>query len=78
MKVEKTTVGQLINDRGIEWEVIAVYPHYVRARRVWKEDEEHLSEQFKCFDYGQLVMLHLEYDGYAEKEEQNNDDAEGL
>ena len=74
MKVEKTTVGQLINDRGIEWEVVAVYPHYVRCKRVWKEDEEHKAEQTRCFDYGMLVMLHLEYDGYAEKEEQNNDD----
>lgn len=62
MKVEKTTVGQIINDHGIEWEVIAVYPHYVRARRLW-DGEEHLCEQYKCFDIGLLVTYGYEDGG---------------
>ena len=62
MKVEKTIVGQIINDHGIEWEVIAVYPHYVRARRLW-DGEEHLCEQYKCFDTGLLVTYGYEDGG---------------
>ena len=62
MKVEKTIVGQIINDHGIEWEVIAVYPHYVRARRLW-DGEEHLCEQYKCFDIGLLVTYGYEDGG---------------
>lgn len=62
MKVEKTIVGQIINDHGIEWEVVAVYPHYVRAKRLW-DGEEHFCEQIKCFDRGQLVIMGYENGG---------------
>ena len=63
MKVEKTTVGQIIKDpTGCSWEVEAVYPHYVRARRLW-DGEEHLCEQYKCFDTGLLVTYGYEDGG---------------
>ena len=63
MNVTNVTVGQVIKDpAGISWEVEAVYPHYVRAKRVW-DGEEHLCEQYKCFDTGLLVTYGYEDGG---------------
>ena len=63
MVIERTTIGQIIKDpAGISWEVEAVYPHYVRARRLW-DGEEHLCEQYKCFDIGLLVTYGYEDGG---------------
>ena len=64
MNVTNVTVGQIIKDpAGISWEVEAVYPHYVRCKRVWEEGEEHLCEQYKCFDTGLLVTYGYEDGG---------------
>lgn len=63
MNVTNVTVGQIIKDpAGISWEVEAVYPHYVRAKRLW-DGEEHLCEQYKCFDIGLLVTYGYEDGG---------------
>lgn len=63
MNVTNVTVGQIIKDStGCSWEVEAVYPHYVRARRLW-DGEEHLCEQYKCFDIGLLVTYGYEDGG---------------
>ena len=63
MNVTNVTVGQIIKDpTGCSWEVEAVYPHYVRAKRLW-DGEEHCCEQYKCFDIGLLVTYGYEDGG---------------
>ena len=63
MNITNVTVGQIIKDStGCSWEVEAVYPHYVRARRLW-DGEEHTCEQYKCFDIGLLVTYGYEDGG---------------
>lgn len=63
MNITNVTVGQIIKDpAGISWEVEAVYPHYVRAKRLW-DGEEHNCEQYKCFDIGLLVTYGYEDGG---------------
>ena len=63
MTITKVTVGQIIKEpNGVSWEVEAVYPHYVRARRLW-DGEEHKCEQHKCFDIGLLVTYGYENGG---------------
>ena len=63
MTITNVTVGQIIKEpNGVSWEVETVYPHYVRARRLW-DGEEHKCEQYKCFDRGQLVIMGYENGG---------------
>lgn len=63
MNITNVTVGQIIKDStGCSWEVEAVYPHYVRAKRLW-DGEEHNCEQCKCFDIGLLVTYGYEDGG---------------
>lgn len=73
MVITKTTVGQIIKEpNGCSWEVEAVYPHYVQARRLW-DGEEHNCEQYKCFDIGLLVIYGYEDGGDPRTKEEKEE-----
>lgn len=73
MNVTNVTVGQIIKEpTGFCWEVEEVHPHYVRARRLWN-GEEHLCEQYKCFDIGLLVMYGYEDGGDPRSKEEKEE-----
>ena len=61
-RIRNCYIGKTIIEKpsGKAYEIEKVYPHYVRARRLYDPDEEHLVTEKKCFDLGLLVMYGYE------------------
>lgn len=61
-RIRNCYIGKTIIEKpsGKAYEVEKIYPHYVRARRLYEPDEEHFVTERKCFDLGLLVMMGYE------------------
>ena len=61
-RIKKIKFGMPIFDKvkHIEYIVIEEHRFYVRAQRVFRSDEPHFVEEYRCFSYGDLVTMGLE------------------
>ena len=71
-RIRNCYIGKTIIEKpsGKAYEIEKIYPHYVRARRLYDPDEEHFVTERKCFDLGLLVMMGYEEGGDPREEKE--------